>query len=457
MMMCQDAKMRGPDGTWTDLPQDTPFDVEAGTELLVGDYLVLPGCLLDANVPLYVTIRGITETDSGHRYELDIRPKAEEGVNAELDVVTLGRNRESHASRIEFDGRGDDTPVALAVSRSELSWMFSEYEYFWRGLWASSGSGPKEGYTGYETWAEEMAKRRSRLEEWSQTLEAQLPEPPPGEWDLSVTAEDGSPLRVDINSAVQLEVESDGTKRVHVFEGRVDGTHLDSGKRVVVREGQRYETKPGGAPGEVRPLDPDDVPDWWGEGTVTPPADDGQPQPVDELKWVYDAPDGWSTDEGSLYMKGTGAYKKRWALLDSDLRDFTFEVDIRKLRGDGGKTTYPFGLLVRADETGLNSYELGLTSTGKFRISRRTNGKGKAFVDWEKSAIIEEGGRAWNTIKVVSKGDLISFYANGEHLVNLKTVAEGTYKRGRVGVFAVDGKGEFRDMVEFCEFVLTTP
>jgi hypothetical protein len=173
--------------------------------------------------------------------------------------------------------------------------------------------------------------------------------------------------------------------------------------------------------------------------------------------WKYDGSGCWSVDEGGLVMTGTGARKKRWALYNRVLEDFTFEVDIRKLAGDNDNTAYPFGVFVRADESGQNSYELAITTAGKFRLSRRADGKLKGLMDFTESEALQDGARAWNTIKVVSKGDRISFYANGEFLKALKISGAGAYRSGRMGVFAVDGKGTRRDMVEFREFVLTGP
>ncbi len=455
-LMAEDARARGPNGEWTKMPTWTPFEVKTGTQLLIDpiSYLLLPGSALKADVDMYITVGAIVETDGGYDIELAIRPNAPDGRDANLHLVTYGRDESAPASRVKLEASGGLKPLQLRVSNSAFGWLFATEHSFSMAFWEQGARG---GYTGDQDWHRKMVEKRKELETRAETLEAHLPEAPPGAWDISVTTGGPDPVKLEIHSEGSFATERDGSKRLHVFQGLVDVTHLNNGKQLAVPGGQSYETSPAQPVGTIEPFDPADVPRWWERESDAPPGDEPPAQPEGDPQWTFDGSGAWSTDEGGLIMTGTGAFEKRWALLDRERGDFTFEVDVRKLTGDSDEKTYPFGLLVRADESGRNSYELSITTGGKFRITRRTDGKVKALTQFEKTSALQEGGRAWNTIKVVSKGDQLAFYANDEHLINLETAAEGAYKRGRVGIFAVDGRGQHPDMVEFREFSLTTP
>lgn len=173
--------------------------------------------------------------------------------------------------------------------------------------------------------------------------------------------------------------------------------------------------------------------------------------------WDFDVAECWRPEDGSLVMHGTDEHAKRRAMYSRVLGDASLSVEVRKVAGEGDDVVYAYGVLVRSDEEGANCYELGITTTGMWRVSRRADGELQPLTEWQESGALKEGLGQWNTLRVVSRDGRLVFSANGEQLHRLMADEPGDLERGRVGVFAVDGEGEDRERVEFRDFDLRTP
>ena len=464
VFMSQGAEVWNPvTSTWVPQDPSRPFAVDTGTRLRVGAGrgLLWSEMAIESPSAFEVTVgawKAPPAEDGWHGFfdiELAISSLPAAGQDGTVEMISYGMMDWTSLSTAG-DGAGALEPLKLRASRANINWTIDSERAAYIDI---DDRGPDNGYTADREYVKEIARKQKEYAEWLKTIEGRIwlkdGHPEPGEWDISITAEGPDPLRFDMHSKVALAIEPESRADLRVYQGRVDVTHLNTGRKVTVPEGFRYKTSLGQPGTEPVAFNPNAVPWVWGQppdsepdtATTTAPTPGADARP----KWAFDDPAVWSLNEDSLVMAGTGAFKKRWALLERDFTDFTCEIQLRKREGDGGEKVYPYGVWVHTDESASNGWELSLDCQGQFRLARRDGGKATRLMEWEKSPALQEGVGAWNTITVVSEGDTVAFYANGTHLKNLK-LAGSAYRSGRVGLFAVDGKDEVRDVVECRKF-----
>jgi len=195
------------------------------------------------------------------------------------------------------------------------------------------------------------------------------------------------------------------------------------------------------------------------EGTITfPPANTKIIEGfADDLavNWVDDGSGLWAVSDGVYTMTGNGGDLIRDSHYQQELTDFSFQADVRKVRGDGDGFVYGYGLHLRSDGTQEIYYEFNILYDGRFMVGKSVNWNFSKPIDWTTSKELRTGYGQWNTLKVVARGNILEFYANR---VLLATIEDSTFSAGKVGLFAVDAAmSQEPDVVQFDNVFMGDP
>ena len=111
-----------------------------------------------------------------------------------------------------------------------------------------------------------------------------------------------------------------------------------------------------------------------------------------------------------------------------DFDNFTFEVQMRIIKGDIG------GVVFRDRGTNGATYVFGVGATGIYDVALCSPGNPcNELVATTSSSAIKQGLNRTNTLAVVAKGSSITVYANHQQLASFK---DSTYTHGQIGMIA---------------------
>jgi len=148
--------------------------------------------------------------------------------------------------------------------------------------------------------------------------------------------------------------------------------------------------------------------------------------------WVDDGSGCWSVSGGVYEMNGTGANTYRWSYYNTSYSDFTYQADFKKVSGD---QTFNMAIAFRSNASQSNSYFFGHTASGWYLVWKYVGGSLTMLQDWTQSAYLNTGFGAWNRLKVVCKGSLLTFYIND---VQVASVVDTSFSSGYVGLRIYD-------------------
>ena len=148
---------------------------------------------------------------------------------------------------------------------------------------------------------------------------------------------------------------------------------------------------------------------------------------------------GWQTlndpnaevkyDNGKLRILVKQQTITQWSLSGKAFTDGVLEVDAVP---NGGPKDNGFGLLFRVKDR-KNFYHFAISSDGNWQSGLSKEGKWEVWGDWQPHPAIKLDTEV-NRIKIVMKGDSLSFYVN-DQLVGQHT--DVTLPSGDIGVFAM--------------------
>jgi Tol biopolymer transport system component len=153
-----------------------------------------------------------------------------------------------------------------------------------------------------------------------------------------------------------------------------------------------------------------------------------------------DADSGWLVQSEEEYGYGYegGEYviehlnqndRSRWITLpDRTFSDFTAEVDVRF----DTDVEFVGGALIWRWQDNDNFYFFRVRNTGEYDLRKRVDGEWERITEATASADINKGA-ATNRLKVVTVGDSISLYVNGQHLGDF---SDSSFSEGRIGLYA---------------------
>ncbi|MBN1995389.1 MAG: serine/threonine protein kinase [Anaerolineae bacterium] len=169
-----------------------------------------------------------------------------------------------------------------------------------------------------------------------------------------------------------------------------------------------------------------------------------QDSQIDAASWVVgplDQGDFISYSRDGLYhfdwFDSNGA---TWDLPDETIyRDFAVEARGELVAGD---KDHSYGLIFRmVDE---HNYYTAEISEDFFSIGKQEDGEWDFLLEWEQSPALIDGGP--NHLQVVASGAKIDLYANNMHV---GSVVDGTFKQGKVGIYASGLKGNHVALHDF--------
>ena len=163
--------------------------------------------------------------------------------------------------------------------------------------------------------------------------------------------------------------------------------------------------------------------------------------------WTDDGSDSWNLSDGIYVMTGTRTGIVTYSYFLEELRDHTFEVDLRKIEGNSPGAFTEYGMRFRSDGTADNYYQFAITTDGFYSVGKMVAGVFTPLIGWTRSEALNLGHGAWNRLKAVAQGVELSFYGNGELL---NRVEDSSLSSGKAGLFAKDGaSSQPRDTVQF--------
>ena len=163
--------------------------------------------------------------------------------------------------------------------------------------------------------------------------------------------------------------------------------------------------------------------------------------------WIEDASGSWRVSEGMYVMTGARAGVEIYSYFVEELRDLTFEADLRKIEGDSPGAFTEYGMRFRSDGTSHNFYQFAISTDGLYSVGKMVAGVFTPLIGWTRSEALNLGHGAWNRLKAVAQGVELSFYGNGELL---NRVEDSSLSSGKAGLFAKDGaSSQPRDTVQF--------
>lgn len=144
---------------------------------------------------------------------------------------------------------------------------------------------------------------------------------------------------------------------------------------------------------------------------------------------------GWQTSSSCRFLGNayhitdmqTNTYQP-CAALNTDFKDFTYEVEMNIIKGDGG------GMIFRADNANNKIYDFVIFQNGFYAINIYSSptGTGQTVRSGNTSAL---GLNQANVIAIVARGSTISIYINK---LKVDTVVDSTYSHGQIGLLAYD-------------------
>jgi hypothetical protein len=148
-----------------------------------------------------------------------------------------------------------------------------------------------------------------------------------------------------------------------------------------------------------------------------------------------------TTDEGGMV----------WGTASQNYADVEIAVDVTQVEAPGNDNN-AFGVMcrVQADD---DSYLMRISGDGFYAIHRIVDGQFEALVDWETSAVINQGD-ALNRLRVVCEGSNLTFFVNGELLAE---ATDTTYTEGDIGLGATTYEAEQRTEIHFDNLVASVP
>lgn len=160
-------------------------------------------------------------------------------------------------------------------------------------------------------------------------------------------------------------------------------------------------------------------------------------------KWVDDGSGRWSLSTGvsdsDYRMKYAGMTDVAFSYYDEEYADFVFEVEAMQSSGD---ISSQYGVFFRSSNPAyygtatFSGYELTVDSSGNWSLERWDNGvRITPQPAYGKSPYLSNGLGKPNLLRVECYGSTIDVYFNGYHE---RTVTDGTYQSGRVGLTAAD-------------------
>ncbi len=151
------------------------------------------------------------------------------------------------------------------------------------------------------------------------------------------------------------------------------------------------------------------------------------------------AQSGWQTlndpnaevkyEDGKLRVLVKQQTITQWSLAGKAFTDGVLEVDAVP---NGGPKDNGFGVLFRVKDR-KNFYHFAISSDGNWQAGLSKEGKWEAWSDWQPHPAIKLDTEA-NRIKIVMKGEALSFYVN-DQLVGQHT--DSLFTTGDIGVFAM--------------------
>jgi len=167
----------------------------------------------------------------------------------------------------------------------------------------------------------------------------------------------------------------------------------------------------------------------------------------DQLPWSDDFSDpasGWQTEsdasatvgyhEGAMRVFVESPNRLAWAWAGREFSDFHLAVEATQVSGPDDNE---YGVLVRM-ENNSRFYRFSISGDGYYRVSKHDGTILELLSgDWLESDAINQGA-ATNLVEIVCQATRMTFFVNGEQLVQVEDAA---YRRGDVGLYA----GAFRD------------
>ncbi len=163
----------------------------------------------------------------------------------------------------------------------------------------------------------------------------------------------------------------------------------------------------------------------WGENFRKTPSNWRQDSGI----WKIVSNEYWQSSARGFNKFNVSSYKGNYSNVD-------FSTRLRRT----GSDYYANNIIVRAGgpiinttrNNGLpqNLYLFQYTTKGTYSVWKIVNGQSSALKYWTASPHIKKGA-AWNTLRVVAKGNALTFYINGKRVWSGK---DAVLKSGRVGV-----------------------
>ncbi|MBN1322564.1 MAG: hypothetical protein JW986_00995 [Methanotrichaceae archaeon] len=122
-----------------------------------------------------------------------------------------------------------------------------------------------------------------------------------------------------------------------------------------------------------------------------------------------------------------------WCRANKNFTDFVMEIEATQISGPDDNA---YGVVARLIDS-RTFYMFLISGDGYYGFGALNNNTWVKPLEWEQSSAINLGN-ATNQIKLICKGDLLSFYANG---VLLGEHREGTLSYGDVGLYVGSVKG----------------
>ena len=124
-------------------------------------------------------------------------------------------------------------------------------------------------------------------------------------------------------------------------------------------------------------------------------------------------------------------------------KDFELETSIQKISGVDN-----FGVTFMYDFKDANNYrELGITTSGYFRVAESVNGTYTNIKGWTESSNVKKGNFATNILKVSKKGNTVTFYINGSYVYSMshksfmgKKMAINIYRKQKIAINYIRAK-----------------
>jgi hypothetical protein len=150
-------------------------------------------------------------------------------------------------------------------------------------------------------------------------------------------------------------------------------------------------------------------------------------------------PSGFKAEdtENVQWYHGDGAWRillkknswSAWSTADTICSNCIAELTAESA---SGSTDVAYGMLIRYKDRD-NYYAIRFSENGKYSMGKTVGGTWTDIVKWTTSPAIKSGKNQTNVLRVVSAGDNITIYANGQALT---TVADDALVEGKVGMIA---------------------